>query len=87
MSEPVYGIASVKALANYRLELEFENGDRRIADIWKMRGNNPMFKQAFENFAAVENWRYWVQWPTIIDGKTNAIEIEDQDLWSAGEPV
>ena len=82
-----YGIESVRVLPNYCLEISFENGEKRVADIWKMRGNNALFKQAFENFAAVEHYRYWVQWPAIFNGKPNSIEIEDQDLWNAGQLV
>ena len=78
-----YAIDRLIPLEGNRLEVFFRNGEIRIADIWAMRGANPHFKEAFEKFDQVRFTPFHVEWEV----GDNTVEIEDQDLWRAGEPV
>jgi hypothetical protein len=78
-----YAIRKVEPLSGCRLKVHFRSGEVRIADIKAMRGANPMFREAFRNFDQVKFNRSDVSWGEGLD----AVEIEDQDLWGAGELV
>lgn len=61
-------ITGVKVLAEYRLELEFENGERRVFDMasymdkkpFNRLKNSPVFKCAYVDYGTVV-------WPGNID--------------------
>jgi hypothetical protein len=76
-----YAIDRVIPLEGDRLEVFFRNGEIRIADIWAMRGANPHFKEAFEKFDQGRFTPFHVEWEV----GDNTVEIEDQDLWGAGD--
>jgi hypothetical protein len=78
-----YAIRKVEPLSAYRLKVYFKTGEVRIADIKAMRGTNPMFREAFRKFDDVKWTQRDVSWGVGL----KAVEIEDQDLWGAGELV
>jgi len=75
-----YAIDHIASLSGNRLRVFFENGEVRIADIGAMRGDNPMFAEAFQKFDQVKFRAFDVYWEV----GDNTIEIEDRDLWGAG---
>ena len=85
--ETPYAIDGIQVQPEFHLKVHFRNGEVRVVDVWKMRGKNPVFSAVFDNFDAAENRTYDVAWPTVFSGEKNTIEIEDQDLWGAGNLV
>ncbi|RRA50485.1 DUF433 domain-containing protein [Acidipila sp. EB88] len=84
---PPYLIRAVEVLPEFRLKVFFKNGGVRIADIRAMRGHIELFAEAFAHFDKVENCGYHVQWPAMMHGCPNTVEIEDEMLWREGEPI
>jgi hypothetical protein len=75
-----YAMERVEPLPEYHLKVFFKNGEVRVADIWAMRGSNPLFKEAFEKFDQVQFSPFDVYWEV----GDNTVEIEAQDLWGEG---
>ncbi len=57
-----YAIEKVVAMPNCHLLVGFRNGDVRVVDIKAMRGDSAAFREAFDNFDAVEFTPFYVEW-------------------------
>lgn len=79
-----YRIARGWVLPGYKLEVGFHNGEIRTVDVHRMRGDSPLFRGVFERFDQAVFTPFHVEWPDAEHD--NTIEIENQDLWAAGEP-
>lgn len=80
-----YRIARGRVLPGYKLEMEFHNGQIRVVDVHRMRGDSPLFRGAFARFDQAMFRPFHVEWPNAE--RDNTVEIEDQDLWGAGELI
>ena len=81
----LYRIDHGEALADYKLKVTFTNGETRIVDVWQMVGHLPMFGCVFEQFRQAKFTPFHVEWPD--PAHKNTMEIENQDLWGAGDLV
>lgn len=79
-----YAVENVTPIKPFKLRVEFSSGECKIVDIRAMRGNHPMFVPIWdwEEFKKVWFAPSMIAWFEGI----NELEIEDQDLWAAGEP-
>lgn len=69
-----YGLRSVQPLSDFRLLVTFFNGETKVVDIFKMRGDGgPYFEAAFQKFDQVKFDAHMAYWE-VFD---NTIEIEN----------
>jgi len=78
-----YQMEEVTPLPGFRLQIKFKNGETRIVDIKKMRGDHPMFQTVFEDFNSLRQSAWDIRWFEGLDQR----EIQDEDLWAAGNLI
>ena len=77
--EVIHDIVAVKPLAGYKLDVEFDNGEKGVLDCtrylnkpyWKRLNDPSFFNQAFISYGTVD-------WPEEID-------IGPEDIWEFAE--
>lgn len=81
MLEPIIDVIRVEALEDYRLFLEFRNGEQRVLDMSPYMDQQPFARlkaPALFSLAAIENGT--VVWPGEID-------VAPQSLYRLSKPV